>query len=604
MGRLLEKRFAITGLLKASTPVHVGGAGDDLVVDMPLARDGRGRVYIPGTSLAGPIRAWWGRVFNEEEAQLLFGRTPDRSDDREGHASYVRIEDAPAANSVPIEEIRDGVGIDRVSGTAAEGIKYDRAVAVRDASFSFRMEIDVPASVDLSGNPRWTEAAATVNAVAASLADPASRFGALIKALERGDIRFGAAKTRGLGQLTLDEVKIHEQRLNAKNDVLALVRGSAPAAAGRNLHDDWIGKAAAASNRIIEITIAWRPKLPVMSKSGIGGLLVDMLPFVTMVGNDVVPVLAGSSIKGALRSHAERIWRTLADKDAPEDGVEKKRFIRQLEQAELPNLLFGAVANNRPVKNDGRTEGDQPIRPGLGAVYVEDCEIGARIPRVVWDELISKAPGDKAKRLSEALGIVSGSPWNNAALPIAHAAIDRWTGGAADTALFTALELKAAGPHTIRISTDLDRIACEQDSKEPLFCPEEPKAPDEQTSAKAKAEYQRRQAAYEEQRSRRIEERRLSREAALALLFFTLRDLAEGQVPLGFGVNRGLGSLDVADITIAGPLPGAEGESSFSLIGAPAEDAACRKVLEALDSAWRQYWDKQTGSGKAEDKRA
>ena len=61
MGRLIAKRYVVKGRLVAITPIHVGGAFGELVTDMPLARDGAGRCYIPGTSLAGPIRRWWSR---------------------------------------------------------------------------------------------------------------------------------------------------------------------------------------------------------------------------------------------------------------------------------------------------------------------------------------------------------------------------------------------------------------------------------------------------------------------------------------------------------------------------------------------------------------
>lgn len=39
-------------------------------------------------------------------------------------------------------------------------------------------------------------------------------------------------------------------------------------------------------------------------------------------------------------------------------------------------------------------------------------------------------------------------------------------------------------------------------------------------------------------------------QAAIALLLLTLKDAADGLVPLGFGVNRGYGDIEVGSITL------------------------------------------------------
>ena len=63
MARDTAIRYTLTGTLVCCTPLHVGGFGDDPDTDLPLARDGRGRCYIPGTSLTGALRWWCGRAF-------------------------------------------------------------------------------------------------------------------------------------------------------------------------------------------------------------------------------------------------------------------------------------------------------------------------------------------------------------------------------------------------------------------------------------------------------------------------------------------------------------------------------------------------------------
>ena len=58
MARPITARFQLTGRLRTVTPLHVGGYGASADTDLPLARDGAGRWYVPGTSLAGAVREW------------------------------------------------------------------------------------------------------------------------------------------------------------------------------------------------------------------------------------------------------------------------------------------------------------------------------------------------------------------------------------------------------------------------------------------------------------------------------------------------------------------------------------------------------------------
>src|SRR4051812_23729086 len=89
MAREISSRFRLAGTLVAKTPSHVGGYGDDVDTDLPLARDGRGDLYVPGTSLAGALRQWCDRAFGAEFVRRHWGFQKD--DD--GHASSIIVED-------------------------------------------------------------------------------------------------------------------------------------------------------------------------------------------------------------------------------------------------------------------------------------------------------------------------------------------------------------------------------------------------------------------------------------------------------------------------------------------------------------------------------
>ena len=139
MARERVSRIRLQGTLVAQTPLHVGGLGDDVDTDLPLARDGAGKLYIPGTSVAGSLRQWSEQAFGEDAAKRHWGY----QEAERGHASYVIVEDVPVCDSGSVVvEIRDGVGIDRQWGAAAERIKYDRAILPRGTKLKIALSAE------------------------------------------------------------------------------------------------------------------------------------------------------------------------------------------------------------------------------------------------------------------------------------------------------------------------------------------------------------------------------------------------------------------------------------------------------------------------------
>ena len=245
-----------------------------------------------------------------------------------------------------------------------------------------------------------------------------------------------------------------------------------------------------------EIVVDWRAVDPVMVAAGYDGLAVDILPMVSAVSkNNVALVLPGSAIKGALRSVAERIMRTLLGLDVPEG------FLDQV-KVPLVNELFGEALT---AEGAGRA----------GAVTVDTCYSKATIKRKTWESItMARTDEDLRKRL-DATGLDIDQAY--------HVKIDRWTGGAFETALYSALEPRVEW-EPIRIVFDRERLY--QDLREP----------------------------------------------ATVLLALTLGELADGRVPLGFGVNRGYGGVEVKQIS-----------------GAPWEFPTWWKDLTRLDAAWHGY---------------
>jgi len=286
MAREIHTRWKINGTLTAETPIHVGGVGGDADTDLALAVNGCGNYYIPGTSLAGALRGWMGRSLDETHLNNLWGF----QEKEEGHASFIIIDDAEIESKYIAIEIREGVGIDRATGTAADQAKYSRAILPKGVSFPLNITLDC--KENQQPDDLWQ----------------------LLLALENGDIRIGAAKTRGLGKVKLTVYSIHEQTFDANNIFNVLLNG------GQSKQWEELKPQKYDSPNKLTLDIKWTPKDPVMVKSEGEGIAVDILPLVSKANQKTFFVIPGSSIKGVLRTQAERIIRTVCNKSTPQES--------------------------------------------------------------------------------------------------------------------------------------------------------------------------------------------------------------------------------------------------------------------------------------------
>ncbi len=539
-GRPMVRRLRVRGWLRLETPLHVGGLGGDPSVDLALALDGRSRLYVPGTSLAGALRAFAGRsIADEEVLDGIWGSVPQNVSDA-GWASRIIVHDslvtADTDPGTPLPrsrvEARSGIGIDRVSGAVAHGFLYGRAVLPRGAYL--RLEIDLESPLKDRD------------------ADPATAMlGTLLLALAGHGIRLGAARTRGLGSVVLaGKPEIIEQRFDSMDGLLAALGPTAPATSLLTPQD--LGGTDPDAD-LLRVEITWRPASPVMVRSGVDGFAINALPLVSGIKGDdqVALVLPGSSIKGALRSHAESIERTARGVDAPHPleaqagPARSERFRAQLDQLAAVNALFGSA---------GKADTDD-IAPrwGVGALGADDCYSEQPIPGHVWRALngahvegLTTPPANQPLRSWEKSRARVEGPVRKKLEQFGmdeanHVAIDRWTGGAADKRLFSTLEPHHVEWQQLELTVDLRRL--HQFAQDNMGKP------------------------------------------ALALLLFVLRDLCAGRVRLGHGVNRGHGDITVKSIKISGfPEVKATYNDLDELLAEPA-------VAECAQS-WRDYLDR------------
>ncbi len=489
MARQVSRRLRLRGFLKARTPFHVGGAVPGVESDLPLARDGNGNYHIPGTSLAGAMRARCVAALKDDSLDDLWGfQNSSRSGKQgTGMASRIFVEDGavqlPAGGSV---EIRDHVGLDEMWGVASEHIKFDQATLPRGT----RIALEV--CIELSGKER--------DGLASYM------LACLIEDLEKGRIRIGAARSRGLGRVELENWKVQEEDLSSPEGILGILEERSRELQLKDLKEG-SDRARWRAPAVAEITLHWKPLGPVMVKAPLDAVAVDTLPLLsTSAEGKLSPVLPGSSVKGALRAHAARILRTVIpvpDISWPDDGGQ--RFLKQKAELSLVSALFGAAPASDESRIDDKTESLQPL-PGLAALAVDDCYARTEVTHDDWNLLqaLPGASGNDEAVAAANLGVQLKAAGLDTWTAAHHVAIDRWTGGSADSLLYSVLEPHGTEWEPLVLRIDLDRLSTAHSR------------------------------------------------AALALLFLTLRDLGQGKIPLGFAVNRGMGSIAIERFQIEG----------------------------------------------------
>jgi CRISPR/Cas system CSM-associated protein Csm3 (group 7 of RAMP superfamily) len=296
------------GRLVAQAPVSVGGVGGSEISDIELAVDGMGRYCIPGTSIKGALRA-----LAEDLSKSLPGGDNgilgkvfgDAGNEGNEGASRLIVHDAPVEfPQEPSVEVREGISINAESGTAERGFLYSRSVLPKGTTFSFRMEME------LTENNHEKK-------------DFLELFGLLLESLSRGRVFLGARSGSGLGAVRFEkEPDIRVYDFDEDGAFEAWLDPPADGSPFSRRIDNLIGDTGACHQEmLLSTTVSWEPEYAVMVKAGYEGIDADILPLTTMiieegsnqenVGTRSVPVIPGSSIRGAFRARAQMIVNSL-----------------------------------------------------------------------------------------------------------------------------------------------------------------------------------------------------------------------------------------------------------------------------------------------------
>lgn len=299
--RSMAARWVITGEMRLETAAHFGGEGES-AVDMAVLRDARGGLpLLPGTSLAGALRSHVADVLAGylspecRESATLFGAS--RSDDAGSQSPLIVFDSLGNLPDGTATEIRDGVAIDRETGTAESGKKFDFEVLPAGTTFPVRVELVVGNAKKES--PLVSLLMAALNGLvedAVSLGMRRSRGLGAVKAGRWKARRYDLANQDGwLAWLTSRHEKPIEDDVAVYDSIEQAIQGACPSLKIEHLEDK-------RRRVLVDLELEAAGNLLVRSPATDAGA-----PDTVHLCSAGKPVLPGTGLAGALRAQALRI---------------------------------------------------------------------------------------------------------------------------------------------------------------------------------------------------------------------------------------------------------------------------------------------------------
>ena len=548
-------RYELTISVELTSELHIGG------VDPVPDRDGEGTVIrfccnglgeptIPGRSIRGAVRAVCdiarqaledagdtatqnGEAFSKENWISLWGDDTDytgkslldrrlRSDDslpiRQSALTFhaVSFPDYKDSNSgeSPLPR-RHGVGIDRTTGAASDGALYEHEFLPRGTRFDIRITAegrdDETMERDQSEGIPGPASSDTVKKLLEFIVD----------VLNSGAICLGGRTGSGQG---------HIRVISSQLRLLSATTGAAASTSLQQAVSSLIGDDPRGTALPLElggwtleeparITIDWwsptgifvaedekltkQRKEEAQKKDPSANGVTEPLRDPSVPWDEAQLLIPGTSIRGALRSRASRIARTVLASRGDLEPLASHDIHEQI--AHEPNLvryIFGCT--------DYR-----------GVVTVHDCRSIERGTRV----------------------------------EVTHNAIDRWTGGVIDGGLFTEAVYLGTEWEPIQIDIDLRRllknIEAEKGLEDKRKATDADKA-EEKTEAKHEPADAYKNADGSAERKQPKPTHADYAHASYVLLGLALAELSAGTLPLGSRSTRGLGQVVVSSIDVRG----------------------------------------------------
>jgi CRISPR/Cas system CSM-associated protein Csm3 (group 7 of RAMP superfamily) len=427
MARLNNGRFILSGTLRFDEPFLIGGVDVEAGLDTSPMFDGNGCALVPGTSLAGVLRSWISTQVvgvSADDIEQVFGGNDSTSGASRIHIDDVALRDVE--NSGLVLSTVDGVGIDRYTGAAAHGVKYDQTVVAGSPIGDLRIVCEIAEG----DNPLFSSEHSVMQALSIALREPR--------------LRLGRGTTKGFGLFVVDNLKLILQRANAEGVQHRLAGTGEEVVLEEKTSDLLRGRTT--------IHLEFESIGAVFTKASIAGTTVDVIPRVEPRNGEASLVLPATSIRGVLRSEGERIMRTLLDTSVKPDTPHYEQT-----QVPLVSEMYGASP-----QMDTETSVSVIESESLGKACFSLTSAFAPLGSVDdWNAVLKAATKKKTSseddRLKAERSLVDAC--NKMPLLFTHhVALDRWTGAAADKMLYTVLEPTIGSWRELTIELDDNRL--------------------------------------------------------------------------------------------------------------------------------------------------
>ncbi len=280
MDRLTSK-LILQGEIINISPLVIGSNKGGLV-DVELIKNEIGDFYIPATSFKGTLKHYLLLNFKKRVKNLVNKYLG--SEESEG---IFIIQDLKAITSMNIT-VRDGIAIDQTKGVSKEGAKFNYEILEPNTRFKLEIEIAINDSINEGEVNKFLKT--------------------IIEELNEGHLRIGAMNTKGYGKIKLDKFSLFE--FNFPTDggdwFNYLINKSIDPKLEISLKDYDSYEYIKNDKCIFKISFQIKSSLIIGATPS-----NPNDPDKIHILSNGIPVLTGTSIKGALKARAIKIINTL-----------------------------------------------------------------------------------------------------------------------------------------------------------------------------------------------------------------------------------------------------------------------------------------------------
>ncbi len=442
--KIYTHRFVARIIIEAATPLVIGSGNKDIITNDVVVKDANGLPYIPGTSIAGIIRHSMKELVLKNEFEinaydLLFGyhKESNKNKTENDKPDDSTVSDIGRGSEIIFTEAR-------MIGRENKVIDGLQNINWRDVFYSYFKELPIRQHVRINHRGIGEDSGKFDEQVVykgtrfcfeiemVSDGNNYNQFEQVLKQLQFKTFRIGGGTRKGFGEIEIVSCVTKKFNLNTLDGLDAYLQKSS------SLAEDWSGDSflhSSDDNNWTKYELTITPEDFFYFGSGFGDSEVDMTPVTEdfISWDKVEPyfknnaiLIPATSIKGAMAHrvafHYNKLNKIFADK-IPQEELEKYTGKNNT----AIRVLFGSEANS----NDTKESSENQMRGNV----------------IFYDIIKSVDHQDKI---------------------LNHIAIDRFTGGCIDGALFSE-KITYANHHPFEIKILVNNIAFKEDNVKEAF---------------------------------------------------------------------------------------------------------------------------------------